>query len=79
MNKKPNYKLLRYLGYVLLLIASIMTIIGFMSRCVVNTIIGITRFNEINMNPVVMISQVAGFYFLGFYFLWKSEENSNKK
>jgi hypothetical protein len=67
MNKKPNYKLLRYLAYVLLLIASILTIIG------------ITRFNEIDMNPVVMISQVVGFYFLGFYFLWKSEENPNKK
>ncbi len=66
MNKKPNYKLSRFLGYIVILLASIMTILL------------ITRFEEINP-PFHQILLIPVLYFIGFYSLWKSEENANKK
>ncbi len=66
MNKNPNYKLTRYLGYIMILIASVMTILV------------ITRFEEINPS-IVQILLIPVLYFIGFYSLWKSEENANKK
>jgi uncharacterized membrane protein YkvI len=66
MNKNPNYKLTRYLGYIMILIASVMTILV------------ITRFEEINPS-IVQILFIPVLYIFGFNSLWKSEENTNKK
>ena len=54
-------KISKYIGYIMILVASVMTILL------------IARFEEINPS-IREILLVPVFYFIGFYSLWKSEK-----